>query len=102
MTLKEGEKYRITFEAVGSTDIPFEVCYNRDGEEKGLGAIYGLTATAEAQVVMYTTYVGRDTHLVIQVALGNASVGNVFTIRNLKVERAGSVKPLTEAVYVFE
>lgn len=102
VTLKEGEKYRITFEAVGSTDIPFEVCYNRDGEEKGLGAIYGLTATAEAQVVMYTTYVGRDTHLVIQVSLGNASAGNVFTIRNLKVERAGSVKPLTEAVYVFE
>ena len=102
VTLKQGQKYRISLEAIASGEVPFEVCYNRDGEEKGLGALYGLTASTEAQTVEYVTYVGRDTHLIIQISLGNADQGKTFTIKNVKVELAGPVKSLSETMYLFE
>ena len=99
VTLKAGEKYRISLDAWSDKDAPFEVCYNRDGEEKGLGAIYGLTASKEAQTIEFVTYAGRDTHLVIQISLGNVNASTSFMIGNVRVEKAGETEPVSDTLY---
>ena len=99
VTLKAGEKYRISLDAWADKDASFEVCYNRDGEEKGLGAIYGLTASKEAQTVEFVTYAGRDTHLVIQISLGNVDAHASFMIGNVRVEKAGETEPVSDTLY---
>ena len=104
VTLKADQKYRISFEAVAGEgmEIPFEVCYNKDGEEKALGAKYGLTATQEAQVVEYIVFAPADAHLVIQCSLGNAKADTAFTVSNVKVEKAGKTELVSDTIYVFK
>ena len=102
VTLKAGQKYRISLDAMGDREIPFEICFNKDGEEKALGARYGLIATEEAQVVEYIIFAPADAHLVIQFSLGNAPVDSSFTVSNLKVEKAGESTLVSDTIYVFD
>lgn len=101
VTLQKGEKYRISFEAFSNMDTPLEVCYNRDGEEKAVGAIYGLTTTMEPQVVEYVTYAAEDAHLIIQLTLGNATAPTTFNVGHVKVEKAGTTSQVSDTIYTF-
>ena len=101
VTLEAGEKYRITLDARADAETYFEICYNRDGEEKGLGAVYGLTAYPETRSFEYTAYAGRETHLIIQVSLGKCSAPNAFTVSNIRVEKAGETEQVSRQEFWF-
>ena len=100
-SLKAGQKYRIRFDVSAKEETGYEVCFNRGGEEKGVGAMYGLTARPEAQTVEYTVYVTRDANLVIQLSLGNCAAPNTVTVGNVHVEEAGPMTAVSETVYTF-
>ena len=102
VTLKAGEKYRISLDVCAEEETAFEICYNRGGEEKGLGAQYGLTAYTDTRTYEYTAYAIRNTHLVIQVSLGSCEAPNSFTVSRVKVEKAGALEKLSEREYDFE
>ena len=102
VTLKAGEKYRISLDACADKETSFEICYNNGGEEKGLGAMYGLTAYPETRTCEYTVYAARDTRLIIQVSLGSCEAPNSFTVSRVKVEKAGALEKLSERGYDFE
>ena len=101
VTLEAGQKYRISLDACADAETYFEICYNRDGEEKGFGAMYGLTAEPETHTFEYTAYATRDTHLVIQVSLGKCSAPTAFTVSNVRVEKAGETEQLSQREYWF-
>ena len=84
--LKAGKSYRISADVKADSDVPYEICYNDGGTEKGVGAKYGLTATSEVQTVTFETAQQSDASLVIQFSLGNAETGNTVTFSNIKVE----------------
>lgn len=99
--LKAGQKYRITFTTSGSEGMPYEVCLNHGGEEKGLGGIFGLSAMAEGDTITYVTTPDKDIDLVLQFSLGNAWTGGSFTVRNIKVEKAGASSTVSNVTYTF-
>ncbi len=101
VTLKQGVKYRVSFEVFSNADTPFEVCFNKDNVEKGVGAMYGLNATMEPQIVEYVAYANEDAHLVIQFSLGKASAPSTFNVNNIKVERAGATSEVSDTIYTF-
>ena len=101
VTLKAGEKYRISLDACADTETYFEICYNRDEEEKGFGALYGLTAYPETRTFEYTAYAGRDTHLIIQVSLGKCASPNAFTVSHVKVEKVGETRQISRLEHWF-
>lgn len=101
VTLKAGEKYRISLDARSDAETYFEICYNRDEEEKGFGAQYGLTAYPETRTFEYTAYAGRDTHLIIQVSLGKCAAPNSFTVSHVKVEKVGERTQLGRTEHWF-
>lgn len=101
VTLREGVKYRISFDVTADKQTDFEVCLNREGEEKGFGAMYGLTAYPETRTIEYTAYAGRDTYLILQLSLGGVAAPNGVTVSNVKVERAGATEPLSKVEYTF-
>ncbi len=101
VTLKQGVKYRVSFEVFSNADTPFEVCFNKDNEEKGVGAMYGLNSTMEPQIVEYITYANEDAHLVLQFSLGKASAPSTFNVNNIKVERAGATSEVSDTIYTF-
>ena len=86
--LKAGKSYRISADVMSDSDedIPYEICYNDGGTEKGVGAKYGLTATSESQTVVFETAQQSDASLVIQFSLGNAASGDTVTVSNIEVE----------------
>ena len=84
--LKAGKSYRISADVMADSNVPFEICYNDGGTEKGVGAKYGLTATSESQTVVFETAQQSDASLVIQFSLGNAEAGNTVTVSNINVE----------------
>lgn len=98
---KAGNKYRIRFDVSADTETGYEVCFNHGDEEKGLGALYGLSAGPKAQVVTYTVYAMHDIDLVLQLSLGNCAAPNALTIGNVHVEEAGTLIPVSETVYTF-
>jgi hypothetical protein len=100
-TLKAGQKYRITFTTSGSEGMPYEVCLNHGGEEKGLGGIFGLNAMADGDTITYVTTPDKDIDLVLQFSLGNAWNGGSFTVRNIKVEKAGASSTVSNVTYTF-
>lgn len=100
-TLREGEKYRISMVVKSIIPTPFEVCFNNGGEEKGLGAIFGLLATPAGQPVEYVTYAKQDVDLVIQLSLGNCAAPNTIVLSDLKVEKAGAIDPVSDTIYTF-
>lgn len=99
--LKAGQKYRITFTTSGSEGLPYEICLNDGGEEKGLGGIFGLSAVAEGDTITYVTTPDKDIDLVLQFSLGNAWNGGSFTVRNLRVEKAGASSTVSNTTYTF-
>ena len=99
--LKAGSKYRIRFDIKAEQETGYEICLNRGSEEKGVGALYGLTAGPETQVVEYVVYAMRDADLVLQLSLGNCAAPNTVTVSNVHVEEAGNLIPVSETVYTF-
>ncbi len=85
--LEPGKSYRISVDAQANSDLPFEICYNDGAEEKGVGALYELTATSAAQTVSYEVRPEKDAELILQFSLGNAEAGSVFTVSGIKVEQ---------------
>ncbi len=101
VTLKAGEKYRVSMDVKSIVPAPFEVCFNNGGEEKGLGAIFGLIAMPAGTYVEYVTYPKQDTQLVIQLSLGNCSAPNSIFLSDVKVEKAGTIIPVSDTIYTF-
>ncbi len=99
--LQAGQKYRITFTTSGSEGMPYEICLNHGGEEKGLGGIFGLSAMADGDTITYVTTPDKDIDLVLQFSLGNAWTGGSFTVRNIKVEKAGASSTVSNVTYTF-
>ena len=93
VNLEAGKSYRISADVKSDSEegIPYEICYNDGGIEKGVGAKYSLTATSEAQTVVFETAQQNDASLIIQFSLGNAASGDTVTVSNIEVEE------LTEA-----
>ena len=101
VTLKAGQKYRIRMDVTADSPAPFEVCFNNGNEEKGLGAIYGLTAGPDGETVEYLVYPRQDTRLVIQISHGNCEAPNSLTLSGLSVEKAGPVELISDTIYTF-
>jgi len=99
--LKEGEKYRISMIVRSIIPAPFEICLNNGGEEKGLGAMFGLLSTPSGQYVEYVTYAKQDTDLVIQLSLGTCSPPNSIILDHVKVEKAGNIDLISDTIYTF-
>ncbi len=99
--LQAGQKYRITFTVVGSNGMPYEICLNNGGEEKGLGGIFGLSGNPGGEPITYVTTPDKDIDLVLQFSLGNAASGNTLTVRNLRVEKAGASSLVSHTTYTF-
>lgn len=101
VTLKAGQKYRISLDVSAEADAPYEICFNHDGAEKGFGALYNLTATKAAQRIEFTAYAAVDTHLIIQVSLGNCTAPNTITVSNVQVNEAGALQVVSDTEYGF-
>ena len=86
VTLKAGKSYRISADVQAEQELPYEICYNDVGTEKGVGAKYGLTAAEEAQTVTFDVTQENDAYLIIQFSLGHAAAGNTVTVSNIQVE----------------
>ena len=99
--LKEGEKYRVSMIVKSIIPAPFEICLNNGGEEKGLGAMFGLLATPSGQYVEYVTYAKQDTDLVIQLSLGTCAPPNSIILERVKVEKAGNIDLISDTIYNF-
>ena len=99
--LKPGEKYRISFNVKSIIPAPFEVCFNNGDEEKGLGGMFGLFSSPAGHYVEFVTYAKQDTHLVIQLSLGNCIPPNSIILSGLKVEKAGTVNLISDTIYTF-
>ena len=84
-----GVRYRITADVSCDQELPFEVLFNNDEEEKGYGALYGQhldageTKTCEAVIIGG----GGGDDLVLQFSLGEVPEGATVDIRNLRVEK---------------
>ena len=101
VTLKAGQKYRIRMDVKSIIPAPFEVCFNNGGEEKGLGAMFGLMSSPSGQPVEYVTYPRQDIQLVIQLSLGNCTSPNSIVLSNLAVEKAGTINLVSDTIYEF-
>ena len=101
VTLKAGQKYRVSMDVKSIIPAPFEVCFNNGGVEKGVGAIFGLISTPTGQHVEYVTYAKQDAPLVIQLSLGNCEAPNSLTLSGLSVEKAGPVELISDTIYTF-
>ncbi len=89
-TLEAGKKHRITFNIKSTKAIDqFEIDYNRDGTEKGFGALYERSiAAGETKPFVFET--GTDIeegNLVIQVMTGRSPVPNTITVSDVKIEK---------------
>ena len=101
VTLRPGQKYRVSMDVKSIIPTPFEVCFNNGGVEKGLGAMFGLISTPSGQHVEYITYAKEATQLVIQLSLGNCAPPNSIMLSNVKVEKAGAIDLVSDTIYTF-
>ena len=101
VTLKAGQKYRIRMSVTADSPAPSEICFNNGDEEKGLGAIYGLTAGPDGESIEYLAVPKQDTRLVIQLSHGNCEAPNSITLSGLSVEKAGPVELVSDTIYTF-
>lgn len=91
---KAGESYRVKLDVLSKIEQPFEICYNKGNEEKGYGAVYGLTAPAREKktyekIITIPEDMNYLNNLVLQLSLGNATAENEITVSNLVVEKIG-------------
>ncbi len=84
--LKAGKTYRISADVKADQSFGYEICYNNDGEEKGVGAKYELIASAAGETVTFDVTPNTDKLLNIQFSFGNAPTGTKVTVSNIKVE----------------
>ena len=89
VTLQPGRSYRISANVSATNGFPYEICYNDGGTEKGVGARYGLNASAGGETVVYTASVNSEANLVLQFSVGCAPAGTTVTVRDIKVEELG-------------
>ncbi|MBR3560080.1 MAG: hypothetical protein IKN81_00870 [Oscillospiraceae bacterium] len=83
-----GETYRVTLDASADKDQDFEICYNRDGDEKGFDAIYALhVAAGDTKTVERVFTAESSGELIVQLSVGNAVEPNTIRAGGLKVER---------------
>ena len=101
VTLRAGQKYRISFNVKSIIPAPFEVCFNNGEEEKGLGAMFGLISKPTGQYVEYVTYPKQDTKLVIQLSLGTCAPPNSIILEDLAVTKAGVINQVSDTIYTF-
>lgn len=79
---------RVSFDVLAEEDMDFEVCYNKNGDEKGYDALYGLHAEGGKTMTVTKTFITADEgDLNLQLNLGLVSAPNSVTVSNLKVER---------------
>jgi len=95
------QKYRVTFNVSSIIPTPFEICFNKSDEEKGLGGIFGLTALPQGTYIEYTTYAKEDAPLVVQLSLGNCTAPNTIFLNDFKVEKAGKINLASDTIYHF-
>ena len=101
VTLKAGQKYRVSMDVKSIIPAPFEICFNNGNVEKGLGAMFGLMSTPAGLPIEYVTYPKQDTQLVIQLSLGNCPAPNSIILNSLKVEKAGTINLVSDTIYTF-
>ena len=101
VVLEPGQKYRISFNVRSIIPTPFEVCFNNRDVEKGLGAIFGLTALPAGHHVEYTIIADQSAQLVIQLSLGNCTAPNTIFLSDVKVEKAGKFNLVSDTIYHF-
>ncbi len=79
---------RVTFDVTAENDMDFEVCYNRNGIEKGFDAVYGLhLAAGQVKTVEKVfTAQGLGGKMIVQLSLGMVKAPNRITVQNLQVE----------------
>ena len=85
---QKGEAYRVVMDVTPEQDMNYEVCYNRDGEEKGFDAVFGLHAKAGEANTLEKVFVAEQSGaLIVQLSLGTVPAPNRITVRNVRVER---------------
>ncbi|MGX8698373.1 MAG: hypothetical protein ACSW8F_00405, partial [bacterium] len=100
--LKAGKTYRISARLSATNAFDYEICYNDGGAEKGVGARYGLTASAEGETVTETLTAGKDAALVLQFSLGCAPAGTAVTVEQVEVvEINASAEDITPAAFAY-
>ena len=101
VTLKAGQKYRISMNVRSIIPAPFEVCFNNGSVEKGLGAIFGLLSNPSGQYVEYVTTPKKDISLVVQLSLGNCASPNSIILDRFNIEKAGETELVSDTIYTF-
>lgn len=101
VVFEPGQKYRVSFNVKSIVPTPFEVCFNKSDEEKGIGGIFGLTSKPYGEFVEFTTYAKEDAPLVIQLSLGNVVAPNTIYLSDVKVEKAGEINLVSDTIYTF-
>jgi hypothetical protein len=101
VVFEPGQKYRVSFNVKSIVPTPFEVCFNKSDEEKGIGGIFGLTSKPYGEFVEFTTYAKEDAPLVIQLSLGNVVAPNTIYLSDVKVEKAGKINLVSDTIYTF-
>ena len=101
VTLKAGQKYRISMNVRSIIPAPFEVCFNNGSVEKGLGAIFGLLSNPSGQYVEYVTTPKKDISLVVQLSLGNCASPNSIILNRFNIEKAGETELVSDTIYTF-
>ena len=101
VTLRAGQKYRISMNVRSIIPAPFEVCFNNGSVEKGLGAIFGLLSNPSGQYVEYVTTPKKDISLVVQLSLGNCASPNSIILNRFNIEKAGETELVSDTIYTF-
>ena len=101
VVFEPGEKYRVTMNVKSIIPAPFEVCFNKGDEEKGIGGIFGLMSQPYGEYVEFTTYAKEEAALVVQLSLGNCVAPNTVFFRDIKVEKAGKIDLVSDTIYTF-
>ena len=101
VTLRAGQKYRISMNVRSIIPAPFEVCFNNGSVEKGLGAIFGLLSNPSGQYVEYVTTPKKDISLVVQLSLGNCASPNSIILDRFNIEKAGETELVSDTIYTF-
>ena len=84
--LKAGKTYRVSFGVKATNPITYNLFYNSNGDERGFGEQWELSASKTQQKVTYSVTPDKDGVLTLQYQLGNADKPTNFTISDLKVE----------------
>ena len=101
VVLKPDQKYRVSFTVKSIVPTPFEACFNKHNEEKGVGAIFGLMSKPYGEFIEYFPRVKEDSPLVIQLSLGNCVAPNTIFLSDVKVQQIDKVNLVTDKIYVF-